>query len=54
VKATAEESQALRVEAGTLVLDKARQILLLEGNEIPLSSTEYRVLRVLMENPTGS
>ena len=51
VKATAEESQALRVEAGTLVLDKARQILLLEGNEIPLSSTEYRVLKVLMENP---
>ncbi len=51
VKATAEESRALRVEAGNLVLDKARQILLMEGKEIPLSSTEYRVLRVLMENP---
>jgi two-component system phosphate regulon response regulator OmpR len=51
VKVTAEESRALRVEAGNLVLDKARQILLMEGKEIALSSTEYRVLRVLMENP---
>ena len=41
----------LRVEAGNLVLDKARQILLMEGKEVPLSSTEYRVLKVLMENP---
>lgn len=51
VKATAGGSEGLRVEAGNLVLDKARQILLMEGKEIPLSSTEYRVLRVLMENP---
>jgi two-component system phosphate regulon response regulator OmpR len=33
------------------VLDKARQTLLMEGKEVPLSSTEYRVLKVLMENP---
>jgi len=43
--------EGLRVEAGNLVLDKARQILLMEGKEVPLSSTEYRVLKVLMENP---
>ena len=41
----------LRIEAGNLVLDKARQTLLMEGKEIGLSSTEYRVLKVLMENP---
>ena len=51
VKPTTGESEGLRVEAGNLVLDKARQILLMEGKEVPLSSTEYRVLRVLMENP---
>jgi len=51
VKATAGGSEGLRVEAGNLVLDKARQMLLIEGKEVQLSSTEYRVLRVLMENP---
>ena len=51
VKPSTEESQALRLEAGSLVLDKARQMLLMEGKEVPLSSTEYRVLKVLMENP---
>jgi two-component system phosphate regulon response regulator OmpR len=51
VKPTTGESEGLRVEAGTLVLDKARQTLLMEGKEISLSSTEYRVLKVLMENP---
>jgi two-component system phosphate regulon response regulator OmpR len=43
--------ETLRIEAGDLVLDKARQILLIEEREVPLSSTEYRVLKVLMDNP---
>ncbi|MGE5843080.1 MAG: response regulator [Deltaproteobacteria bacterium] len=51
LKPIAEEREAPRVEAGNLVLDKARQTLLMEGKEVPLSSTEYRVLKVLMENP---
>jgi two-component system phosphate regulon response regulator OmpR len=51
VKPTTAASEELRVEAGNLVLDKARQVLLIGGKEVPLSSTEYRVLRVLMENP---
>ena len=50
-KPTTGESEGLRVEAGDLVLDKARQALWVKGKEIPLSSTEYRVLKVLMENP---
>jgi two-component system phosphate regulon response regulator OmpR len=44
-----DKGMLLRV--GDLVLNKARQILVREGNEIPLSSTEYRILKVLMENP---
>ncbi len=51
MKPTDGESEGLRLEAGNLVLDKARQTLLVEGKEIALSSTEYRVLKVLMENP---
>jgi two-component system, OmpR family, phosphate regulon response regulator OmpR len=44
-----DEDMFLRV--GDLVLNKARQILVREGSEIPLSSTEYRLLKVMMENP---
>jgi two-component system phosphate regulon response regulator OmpR len=51
MKPAGEESEGLRLEAGNLVLDKARQTLVMEGKEIALSSTEYRVLKVLMENP---
>ncbi len=51
MKPAGDESERLRVEAGNLVLDKARQTLLMEGREVALSSTEYRVLKVLMENP---
>src|SRR5512136_1293529 len=51
MKPADEESEGLRLEAGNLVLDKARQTLVMEGKEVALSSTEYRVLKVLMENP---
>jgi two-component system phosphate regulon response regulator OmpR len=51
MRPSVEESEGLRLEAGNLVLDKARQTLVMEGKEVALSSTEYRVLKVLMENP---
>jgi two-component system phosphate regulon response regulator OmpR len=51
MKPAGEESEGLRLESGNLVLDKARQALVMEGKEVALSSTEYRVLKVLMENP---
>ena len=51
MKPAAGEREGQRVEAGNLVLDKARQTLVMEGKEVALSSTEYRVLKVLMENP---
>lgn len=43
-----DEGMMLRV--GDLALNKARQSFVREGKEIPLSSTEYRILKVMMEN----
>ena len=51
MKPAAGEREGQRVEAGNLLLDKAKQTLLIEGKEVALSSTEYRVLKVLMEYP---
>jgi two-component system phosphate regulon response regulator OmpR len=45
------KGENLFVEAGGLVLNKAKQILLVENLEIELSSTEYRLLAALMEHP---
>lgn len=45
------DPEALRIEAGDLVLDLAGQALLVEEKQVPLSSAECRVLKVLMENP---
>jgi len=39
------------LEAGGLTLNLARQVLLAQGVEMELSATEFRLLRVLMENP---
>ena len=39
------------IEAGGLMLNKAKQTLLIEDKEVELSSTEYKVLEALMENP---
>ncbi len=39
------------IRAGGLVLNKAAQTLLVKDNEIDLSSTEYKLLEVLMEHP---
>ncbi|MDD3311158.1 response regulator transcription factor [Pseudodesulfovibrio sp.] len=39
------------VRCGGLALDTGRQVLVAEGDEIELSATEYRLLKVFMENP---
>ena len=39
------------VEAGGLVLNRAKQTVILDKEEIDLSSTEYKILEVLMTNP---
>ena len=41
----------LILRSGGLVLDKARRMIEVEGKEVELSSTEYELLRVLMEHP---
>ena len=41
----------LMIEAGGLVLNKAKRTLLVEEQEVELSSTEYKLLEVLMEHP---
>lgn len=41
----------LVLRTGGLVLDKARRMIEVEKKEVELSSTEYELLRVLMEHP---
>lgn len=41
----------LILRTGGLVLDKARRMIEVEKKEVELSSTEYELLRVLMEHP---
>ena len=39
------------IEVGGIVLNRAKQTVVLEDEEIELSSTEYKILEVLMANP---
>jgi two-component system phosphate regulon response regulator OmpR len=50
-KSEAEKNGGLLLKAGGLVLNRARQSLLVEDDEVELSSTEYKILEVLMEHP---
>ena len=47
----AEADQEHIIEAGGVVLNRAKQTMILEDEEIELSSTEYKILEVLMTNP---
>ena len=44
-------TEALCIQAGGLTLHKARQTVGTENGEMELSSTEYRILEVLMKHP---
>jgi two-component system, OmpR family, phosphate regulon response regulator OmpR len=44
-------AEALYIRAGGLTLHKARQTVELGGKELDLSTTEYRILEVLMKHP---
>jgi two-component system phosphate regulon response regulator OmpR len=50
-KSEAEKDASLIIEAGGLVLNKAKHTLLVDDKETDLSSTEYKILEVLMEHP---
>ena len=45
-----DETDSL-IEAGGLVLDKTRRVVNIGPEEVELSSTEFEILRVLMEHP---
>ncbi len=49
MKGSMEEDLELR--CGGLVLNKARQTVLVEGKEMELSTTEFKILKALMERP---
>ena len=42
------------INCGGLQLNTVRQVLMVEGNEIELSATEYRLLKVFMSNPDSA
>lgn len=48
---TDDKGKGLFIRAGGLTLSKAKQAVLIENKELELSSTEYRILEVLMKHP---
>ena len=50
-KEDAGKDETLYINAGGLVLNKAKHTLFVEDNEVELSSTEYKILAALMEHP---
>ncbi len=47
---TGEDENHL-IEAGGLILDRAKRVVRVENEEVDLSSTEYEILKVLIEHP---
>ncbi len=43
--------ESLFIKAGGLTLNRARQTITMDDNELELSSAEYRILEVLMKHP---
>ncbi|MFC1820217.1 winged helix-turn-helix domain-containing protein, partial [Thermodesulfobacteriota bacterium] len=46
-----EKKEDMLLKAGGLILNKAKHTIIVEGNELELSSTEYKILKILMERP---
>ena len=47
----APKADADQIVNGGLVLDKKQRIVIVEGEEVRLTATEYRILELLMEHP---
>ena len=47
---TGEDENHL-IEAGGLILDRAKRVVRVENEEVDLSSTKYEILKVLIEHP---
>jgi len=50
-KKATKDREELLVRGGGMVLNKAKQTLVAKGKEVELSSTEYKLLEVLMTHP---
>ena len=48
-----ERKEDMLLKAGGLTLNKAKQTILIEDEEVELSSTEYKILEVLMRHPNS-
>ncbi len=46
-----QRDENIYIKAGGLVLNKAKQALMVEDMEVELSSTEYKLMKALMEHP---
>jgi len=46
-----ERDKSIFIKAGGLVLNKAKLTLMVEDKEVDLSSTEYKIMKALMERP---
>ena len=46
-----EKKEDMLLKVGGLTLNKAKQTILIEDEEVELSSTEYKILEVLMRHP---
>ena len=52
-KKATKDREDLLVRVGGMVLNKAKQTLVVKGKEVELSSTEYKLLEVLMTHPNN-
>ena len=50
-KSRAKRDEDIFIKAGGLMLNRAKQTLLIEDKEVELSSTEFKLLEILMEHP---
>ena len=48
---SAPKANTDRIINGGLVLDKAQRIVIVDGEEVKLTATEYKILELLMEHP---
>ncbi len=48
---SAIQRDSVYIKAGGLVLNKAKHTLMVEDKEVELSSTEYKIMKALMEHP---
>ena len=51
IKGDAGQNGNHLIEAGGLILNKAKRVVKVENEEVALSSTEFEILKVLMEHP---